>query len=162
MKTTYLKIAALVLAGACCINPYLSDAKSKVDPPKSTKTGSVSSRKISSKTLASMKIKNIEFGFNKASVPSSAYDNLDKVAKLMNDNNVSVKLGGYADNKGGYVYNWKLSKSRADAVKAYLVSKGSDSTRIAAVEYGYTHPIASNSTATGRKKNRRVEVHFAE
>ncbi len=162
MKATYLKIAAMVLAGACCFTPFFSDAKNKVSPPKSTKARSVSSKKVFSKTLADMKIKNIEFGFNKAIIPANAYENLDKVAKLMSDNNASVKLGGYADNKGGYVYNWKLSAARALAVKNYLVSKGSDSTRIAAVEYGYTHPIASNSTAAGRKKNRRVEVHFAE
>jgi outer membrane protein OmpA-like peptidoglycan-associated protein len=162
MKTTYLKIAAMLLGGACYFNPYFSDAKGKVNPSKGIKTRSISSRKISSKTLAGMKIKNIEFGFNKATVPSSAYENLDKVAKLMTDNNASVKLGGYADNKGGYVYNWKLSAARALAVKNYLVSRGSDSTRIAAVEYGYTHPIAPNSTAAGRKKNRRVEIHFAE
>jgi OOP family OmpA-OmpF porin len=162
MKTSYLKIAVMVLGGAYCFNPYISDAKGNLNPPKSAKTRSAVSGKTSAITLAAMKIKNIEFGFNKATVPKSAYENLDKVAKLMTDNKASVKLGGYADNKGGYVYNWKLSKSRADAVKAYLVSKGSDSTRIAAVEYGYTHPIASNSTPIGRKKNRRVEVHFAE
>src|ERR1700761_8705730 len=162
MKTTYLKIAAMILGGACCFNPYFSEAGVKVNPPKSTKGRNVSSRKIDAKSLAAMKIKNIEFGFNKASVPTSAYSNLDKVAKLMADNNASVKLGGYADNKGGYVYNWKLSEARALAVKNYLVSKGSDSTRIATTEFGYTHPIASNSTSSGRKKNRRVEVHFAE
>ena len=162
MKTTYLKIAAMVLGGSGCLNPYFCEAKGKVNPPGSTKSKSLSSKRISSKTLAAMKIKNIEFGFNKATVPTNAYENLDKVAKLMSDNNASIKLGGYADNKGGYVYNWKLSAARALAVKSYLVSKGSDSTRIATTEFGYTHPVASNSTAAGRKKNRRVEVHFAE
>jgi len=47
-------------------------------------------------------------------------------------------------------------------VKAYLVSKDADSARIAATEFGYTHPIASNKNPLGRKKNRRVEVKFAQ
>ena len=111
--------------------------------------------------LSSMKIKNVQFGFNKVEIPSDCYANLDRVAKLMADSSASLKLGGYADNKGGYVYNWKLSKKRADAVKAYLINKGADSSKIASVEYGFTHPIASNATPTGRQKNRRVEIQFA-
>jgi outer membrane protein OmpA-like peptidoglycan-associated protein len=158
MKTNYLKTASIILLGMICLENY-SIAYGSVPHLKNKLV--VRSKKIPSEVLANMKIKNIEFGFNKADVPASAYANLDKVAKLMNDNSASLKLGGYADNRGAYVYNWKLSKKRADAVKAYLVSKGSDSTRIAAVEYGYTHPIASNQTSTGRKKNRRVEIHFA-
>ena len=114
------------------------------------------------RSLAAIKISNVQFGFNKVAVPSNCYASLNHVAKLMTDSSASLKLGGYADNKGGYVYNWKLSKQRADAVKAYLVSKGADSSKIAATEFGYTHPIASNSTAAGRRKNRRVEIKFAE
>jgi outer membrane protein OmpA-like peptidoglycan-associated protein len=158
MKTNQLKLAALVLAGLCCLTSYSSMAVPNAKP---LKKSTAHAKRVPSAALAAMKIKNIEFGFNKPDVPSSAYANLDKVAKLMSDNKASLKLGGYADNKGGYVYNWKLSKARAESVKAYLISKGSDSTRIAAVEYGYTHPIASNKTSEGRKKNRRVEIKFA-
>lgn len=157
MKTNYLKIAAFILAGICCYAPYQASAHKNSRHPKK---GYAVKKRRSSAELASMRIKNVEFGFNKAIVPDNARENLDRVAKLMIDNNASLKLGGYADNKGGYVYNWKLSKVRADAVKNYLVSKGADSSRIAATEYGYTHPIASNKTPAGRKKNRRVEVHF--
>ncbi len=109
-----------------------------------------------------MSFKNVQFGFNKTTIPSSSYRTLDNVAKLLVENNAALKLGGYSDNKGGYVYNWKLSKARADAVKAYLVANGADESRIAATEYGYTKPIASNATAVGRRHNRRVEIKFAE
>jgi len=115
-----------------------------------------------SKSLAAMKFKNVEFAFNKAEVPVTSYKTLDKVAKLMVENDAALRLGGYADNRGGYVYNWKLSKARAEAVKDYLVKKGADKIRIAATEYGYTQPIASNNTKLGRQKNRRVEVKFTE
>ena len=158
MKTNQLKMASILLLGLICLENYSFIASASAKPVKKSVSRS---RKLSRADLAGMRIKNIEFAFNKSTVPASAYENLDKVAKLMTDNKASLKLGGYADNRGGYVYNWKLSKVRADAVKAYLVSKGSDSTRIAAVEYGYTHPIASNKTPSGRQKNRRVEIHFA-
>jgi outer membrane protein OmpA-like peptidoglycan-associated protein len=158
MKTNYLKMASIILVGMVCLENY-SIVYGKPALPKHR--SAYHPKKIPADVLANMKIKNIEFGFNKAEVPPSAFENLDKVSKLMTDNNASLKLSGYADNKGAYVYNWKLSKKRADAVKAYLISKGADSTRIAAVEYGYTHPVASNKTPAGRKKNRRVEIHFA-
>lgn len=114
------------------------------------------------RALAALKFKNIEFAFNKTDIPTTYHKTLNKVAKLMVENDAALKLGGYADNKGGYVYNWKLSKARAEAVKAYLVSRGASESRIAATEYGYTKPIASNHTKAGRQKNRRVEVKFAE
>jgi len=118
--------------------------------------------KNDNRPLAALKFKNVEFAFNKAVVPAVYYNTLNNVAKLMVDNDAALKLGGYADSKGGYVYNWKLSKARAEAVKAYLVSMGANESRIAATEYGYTKPVASNHTKFGRQKNRRVEVKFAE
>ena len=51
----------------------------------------------------------------------------------------------------------KLSKDRAESIKAYLVSKGANPSRIEATGYGETQPIASNKTAAGRQQNRRVE-----
>ena len=53
--------------------------------------------------------------------------------------------------------NMKLSRDRAEAVKAYLVSKGVNASRIEAVGYGSTQPIADNRTEEGKQKNRRVE-----
>ncbi len=162
MKTNQLKVAAFVMAALLCLAVYPASAHKHSKHYHSNFKRHYAKRKISPAVLADMKIKNVQFGFNKAEVPASAYENLDRVAKLMVDNKASLKLGGYADSKGGYVYNWKLSKVRADAVKAYLVSKGADSARIAATEFGYTHPIASNKTPQGRMKNRRVEIKFAE
>jgi outer membrane protein OmpA-like peptidoglycan-associated protein len=51
-----------------------------------------------------------------------------------------------------------LSKKRAEAVKAYLVSQGIDATRLITQYFGETKPIASNDTPEGRQKNRRVEM----
>lgn len=110
--------------------------------------------------LSEVKVQNVLFDFDKSTIRPESYEELDRVAELLIANNAALKLGGHADNIGEYVYNWKLSKSRADAVKAYLVKKGADETRIAATEFGDTVPIASNKTAEGRQKNRRVEIEF--
>lgn len=157
MKTNYLKSIAATLAVLLCFVTIVAMAG---NPDVTVRKKDDAPKKLSPKALANMKIKNIEFGFNKSTIPDNAHNNLKTVAKLMKDNNASLKLGGYADNKGAYVYNWMLSKARAEAVKTYLVQNGADSARIAATEYGYTHPVASNKTIAGRQKNRRVEIHF--
>ena len=77
--------------------------------------------------------------------------------QILINKNFSLKLAGHTDNVGSDDANMKLSKDRAEAVKDYLVSKGANPSRIEATGYGETQPIASNKTAAGRAKNRRVE-----
>ncbi len=70
----------------------------------------------------------------------------------------SVTVSGYTDSSGSEAFNQRLSQKRADAVKAYLQSRGIDGSKIQSIGYGETNPIASNQTAAGRTKNRRVEI----
>ena len=102
-------------------------------------------------------IKNLEFDLGKATIRSTSFATLDKVAALLVEKNFSLKLAGHTDNTGSMALNLKLSKDRAESVKAYLVSKGANASRIEATGYGPNQPIASNATAEGRQKNRRVE-----
>lgn len=102
-------------------------------------------------------IKNLEFDLGKATIRSKSNSTLDKVAALLVEKNFSLKLAGHTDNTGSMALNLKLSKDRAEAVKAYLVSKGANASRIEATGYGPNQPIASNATAEGRQQNRRVE-----
>ncbi|TXK26764.1 OmpA family protein [Pontibacter qinzhouensis] len=110
--------------------------------------------------VAALEAPDVQFDFDRASIRPEAHPELQRVAKLMQENNASLKVGGHADNVGEYVYNWHLSKARADAVKAYLVANGADATRIAATEYGDTTPKVPNSTDENRQINRRVEIEF--
>jgi OOP family OmpA-OmpF porin len=102
-------------------------------------------------------IKNLEFDFGKATIRDHSLPSLDKVAQLLVDKNFSLKLAGHTDNVGSDDANMKLSKDRAESIKAYLVSKGANASRIEATGYGETQPIATNKTAKGRQANRRVE-----
>ncbi|HET8829173.1 MAG TPA: DUF6089 family protein [Pelobium sp.] len=102
-------------------------------------------------------IKNLEFDLAKATIRPRSYATLDKVANLIISKNLSLKLAGHTDSQGSDAYNMKLSKERAESVKAYLVSKGVNASRVEATGYGETQPIDTNATAIGRQNNRRVE-----
>jgi outer membrane protein OmpA-like peptidoglycan-associated protein len=69
-----------------------------------------------------------------------------------------MSLEGHTDNSGTDKANDELSQKRADAAKAYLVSKGIDTDRLSTAGFGSQQPIADNKTAAGKAKNRRVEI----
>lgn len=69
-----------------------------------------------------------------------------------------VKVVGHTDSVGTAAYNQKLSMRRANAVKAYLVTKGVPVELISVEGHGLREPIASNDTAEGRAQNRRAEI----
>ncbi len=102
-------------------------------------------------------IKNLEFDLGKATIRGTSFPSLDRVADILVKKNFSLKLAGHTDNIGSDAANLKLSKDRAEAVKAYLVNHGANPSRIEATGYGKSQPITSNKTAAGRQKNRRVE-----
>lgn len=102
-------------------------------------------------------IKDLEFDLGKATIRPASFQSLDRVAELLVNKHFSLKLAGHTDNTGGNALNMRLSKERAEAVKAYLVSKGANTSRIEAVGYGSSQPIATNDTPEGRQQNRRVE-----
>ena len=109
------------------------------------------------KRVVAEAIRNLEFDFGKAIIRSSSFESLDRVANLLVTKNFSLQLAGHTDNVGKDASNMKLSKDRAESVKSYLVSKGANPTRVSATGFGEGQPIASNKTAIGRQKNRRVE-----
>jgi outer membrane protein OmpA-like peptidoglycan-associated protein len=100
-------------------------------------------------------------GTNKAKLTTKSNASLDQVVTTMNENpGMKIRIEGHTDNTGDAEASMQLSTDRANAVKAYLVSKGIAEDRIIVEGFGGTQPIADNATAAGRKKNTRVELRM--
>ncbi len=101
----------------------------------------------------------ILFGFDKSELTASAKQNIENLAASLNKYpNTDIMVIGHTDALGTDAYNMKLSQSRAESVKSYAYAKGVDLNRLKVVGKGENEPIASNETADGQAKNRRVEI----
>src|SRR3954454_18028930 len=103
------------------------------------------------------------FDSGQAQLKPQAGPLLDQVAKLLQlAPGHDVMVEGHTDSVPirGSVYptNWELSTARASRVVRYLVDHGARSLRMGASGYAALHPIAKNTTAAGRSRNRRVEI----
>jgi OOP family OmpA-OmpF porin len=99
------------------------------------------------------------FDFDKSVVKPAGKTKLDDLVSKVKGINLEVIIAvGHTDSVGSDAYNQKLSVRRAEAVKAYLVSKGIEKNRIYTEGKGEKQPVASNVTNEGRAKNRRVEI----
>jgi OOP family OmpA-OmpF porin len=99
------------------------------------------------------------FDFDKAVLKPAGKASLDDLTGKLKDMNLEVIIAvGHTDSIGTDAYNQKLSVRRAEAVKAYLQTKGVEANRIYTEGKGEKQPVADNKTAAGRAKNRRVEI----
>jgi outer membrane protein OmpA-like peptidoglycan-associated protein len=99
----------------------------------------------------------ILFGYDKSDLSSTATGNLDKLVTILKDYpDTNIEVQGHTDSNGSDDYNMKLSERRAQAVSAYLRTRGVPSSRLTTKGYGETAPVADNSTDDGRAQNRRV------
>lgn len=99
------------------------------------------------------------FDFDKSVIKPAGKAKLDELVGKIKDINLEVIIAvGHTDSVGSDAYNQKLSVRRSEAVKAYLVSKGIEKNRVYTEGKGEKQPVASNKTAEGRAKNRRVEI----
>lgn len=102
------------------------------------------------------------FEFNRAEIKPGAQASLQKLADFLQQYpDRRVLIEGYTDNIGSDAYNESLSRRRAEAVAARLITMGVASQRITATGLGKSHPVADNSTDTNRALNRRVEVYLS-
>ena len=99
------------------------------------------------------------FDFDKSVIKPEGKKVLDGVVARLQDINLEVIIAvGHTDAIGTNEYNDKLGMRRAEAVKAYLVSRGIEKNRVYTESKGERQPIATNKTAAGRAQNRRVEI----
>jgi OmpA-OmpF porin, OOP family len=104
-------------------------------------------------------LRGVHFDFAKAKIRPEDMPVLDEAAQILSAHpDMKVEVNGYTDAIGSEAYNLRLSKRRANAVVAYLESKGIASDRMIPQGFGKTNFVATNKTAEGRAQNRRVEL----
>jgi len=110
-------------------------------------------------TLAVTFKSDILFGVGSAALKGAAFDEIARVAKVLNQYpQTTIMVAGHTDSTGGEALNQKLSEQRAEHVKNALVGEGVNPARIRAVGYGESKPVADNGSEAGRQMNRRVTI----
>ena len=110
-----------------------------------------------------MAISNLNFETGKSTIKSGSFSSLNELVDyLKRKKTLKILVAGHTDNVGSEDGNLKLSKSRALAVKAYLLKKGISAARVKTEGYGMNQPIADNTTTCGRVQNRRTEIQIIE
>ena len=108
----------------------------------------------------SITLEGVNFEHNSAALTVASHAPLDTIADgLKKHPRLKVEIQGHTDSTGSPAYNLKLSQRRADSVRDYLVSSGVSADQLVTKGYGQTEPAASNKTAAGRAKNRRVVMY---
>jgi OOP family OmpA-OmpF porin len=105
---------------------------------------------------------NVRFDTDKAIFKEQYHKDIQTIATFLKLNpNLTITIEGHTDNVGNDDYNQKLSEKRANSIRQYLIDKfGIDGSRLTAVGYGKSKPVASNDTEEGRQINRRVQAVF--
>lgn len=112
--------------------------------------------------LAIMFKGDLTFATNSAEVKPGLYPELDRIAAILNQYpQTLIRIEGHTDSTGTEAYNQDLSERRAGAVKNLLIQRNVQGSRMQAIGFGKTMPIASNDTESGRQMNRRVELKIA-
>jgi len=105
----------------------------------------------------------IEFQTASAVIRTRSYPLLDQVAVVLKKRpGAKIEIAGHTDSSGDDAMNLALSRRRAESVRQYLIGKGLKTENLVAKGYGETRPIADNTTAMGKQKNRRVEFNILE
>lgn len=104
---------------------------------------------------------NITFDTGKSSLKPEFYSALNGVAQTIKSyNQTVVQVVGHTDSTGSHALNQRLSEQRAETVSDYLAAQGIQRERLETLGVGEQYPVASNATASGRARNRRVEIHL--
>jgi OOP family OmpA-OmpF porin len=162
IKNAWILLAALALAAGCATTEKPAPApepRSEAAPapaPAPTPAPATKPKPVAEKVTFAA---DVLFDFDKAVIKPEGRSKLDDLAAKVGGINLEVIIAiGHADSIGSDAYNQALSVRRAEAVKAYLVSKKIEGNRIYTEGKGEKQPVASNKTKEGRAKNRRTEI----
>jgi len=107
-----------------------------------------------------LRVVGLNFPVGKATIDPSSYELLDRVEEAIRKfPDAAIVVEGHTDSYGSDSANFVLSQERADAVRQYLVNHmGLNPERVSSIGYGETRPVATNDTAEGRARNRRIDL----
>ncbi|MEM7209908.1 MAG: OmpA family protein [Pseudomonadota bacterium] len=113
--------------------------------------------------LIEITLPGVQFANDSADLSAGAIAELDRAVDTLTEYpEARVEVQGHTDSRGPEEYNQVLSQRRAESVRAYLIANQIDESRLRAVGYGETQPIADNETKSGREQNRRVVLRLLE
>lgn len=128
-------------------------------PPAMMKFDKLTSKKLLKGDI--LALDNLKFKSGSASILPESFPDLDKLVNFLKDNpKMAAEIFGHTDSVGDANLNQKLSDRRAKAVAEYLIKKGISKKRLYPKGHGERYPATTNKTPSGRKKNRRVEIHI--
>lgn len=107
---------------------------------------------------AIVSLPDVLFDYNEAVLLPASIQSVEAVAALMRERpRLKIEVRGHTDSQGGPEYNQTLSEARAEAVRAAIVERGIDASRVRSRGFGLSRPVATNETEEGRARNRRTE-----
>lgn len=116
-------------------------------------------QKVMIEKKAKIVLHGVNFATGSAELTPESFPKLDGVAEALRVHpEIRLEISGHSDNRGSLKLNKRLSLKRAQSVVRYLVSQGARPEQLTAIGYGPKYPIASNKSAAGREKNRRIEM----
>jgi outer membrane protein OmpA-like peptidoglycan-associated protein len=144
-----------------------SDGDGVVDPtdkcpgtPTGERVDAVGCPALFTGPVRTLMLEGVSFEPSRSTLTAQARGALDRVAVSLKANpGLRVEVAGYTDNRGAAATNQRLSQARADAVRGYFIESGVPPEQIVARGYGADDPVDTNGTASGRSRNRRVELH---
>lgn len=152
---------ALGGAGGYIWSKHMADKKAAME--RATQGTGVAVTQTSDNQLRLDIPSDISFDTGRSDIKSNLRPILDQFASgLANQPNTELRIIGHTDNVGPDSVNDPLSRERAQAARDYLASRGVNPNRIITEGRGEYEPVASNATADGRARNRRVEIYLAE
>ena len=149
MNITHKILLTLMVFLVSSCSSVSSDRTNDATAISATATGAYSDTGLTSNNV-------LYFAYDKSDVNSEGRTKIRSLAKLINENNLSVRVEGHCDERGTREYNLALGEQRATAVRDYLVIQGIDPDRIKVISYGKEKPAVVGSNTMAWSKNRRA------
>ena len=147
-KKTFLFSIAILMASCSSVS---SDRTNDATAISASASGAYSDSGITSNNV-------LYFSYDKSDINSEGRTKIRTLAKLINDNNLSVRVEGHCDERGTREYNLALGEQRAKTVAELLIINGVSSDKIQIVSYGEEKPVAEGSNERSWSQNRRALV----